>query len=107
LFHPVINAGPFFKLAIDFVECNPPSFGDHNYIIVAIGYFMKWVEAMPMFKNTATIATRFFFNHAIFLFNVPKQLIYDHGKHFEYQIWDCSHVGFLASIFVLLLSIGE
>ena len=42
---------------------------------------------MPTFNNTATTATRFFFNHVITWFGVPKQLVFDHGRHFEDETW--------------------
>jgi len=53
--HPVITSGPFCKWAIGFmVECNPPSSDGHKYIILAVNYFTKWAEAMPILKNIAT-----------------------------------------------------
>jgi hypothetical protein len=87
LLHPVITAGPFCKWGIDFMTCNPPSSNGHKYIIVAVDYFTKWVEAMPTFNNTADTATHFFFNHVISRFGVPLQLVSDHGKHFENEIF--------------------
>jgi transposase InsO family protein len=42
---------------------------------------------MPTFNNTADTATRFFFNHVISRFGVPLQLVSDHGKHFENEIF--------------------
>ena len=46
----VISVGPFTKWWIDYMTCNPVSVGGHKHIIVAVDYFMKWVEAMPTFK---------------------------------------------------------
>jgi hypothetical protein len=69
------------------MTCNPPSSNGHKYIIVAVDYLTKWVESMPTFNNTADTATRFFFNHVISLFGVPLQLVSDHGKHFENEIF--------------------
>eukprot|EP00253_Pinus_taeda_P020453 PITA_20453 len=46
---PVISVGPFSKSEIDFITCNPTSSTKHNYIIVVVDYFMKWVEALPTF----------------------------------------------------------
>jgi len=84
--HPVITSHPFCKWAIDFMECKLAYVGGHHYIIVIIDYFKKWVEAMPTFNcRTMTIA-RFFFNHVISRFGIPKQLTFNHGKHFEYEI---------------------
>jgi hypothetical protein len=77
----------FCKWGIDFMTCNPPSSNGHKYIIVAVDYFIKWAEAMPTFINTTNIAARFFFNHVISRFGVPLQLIFDHGKHFDNEIF--------------------
>ena len=54
---------------------------------MVVDYFTKLVEAMPTFNNTAATATLFFFNHVIDRFRVPKQLVSDHGLHFEDEIW--------------------
>ena len=70
--HPVVTAGPFCKWAIDFMECRPPSAGNHKYIIVAVDYFTKLAELMPTFNNMAATAALFFFNHVIARFVVPK-----------------------------------
>jgi transposase InsO family protein len=69
------------------MTCNPPSSNGHKYIVVAVDYFTKWVEAMPTFNNITDTATRFFFNHVISCFGVPLQLISNHGKHFENEIF--------------------
>jgi transposase InsO family protein len=69
------------------MTCNPPSSNGHKYIVIAVDYFTKWVEAMPTFNNTADTAARFFFNHVISCFGVPLQLVSDHGKHFENEIF--------------------
>jgi hypothetical protein len=66
---------------------NSPSSNGHKYIIVAVDYFTKWVEAMPTFNNTTDIAMHFFFNHVISGVGVPLQLVSDHGKHFENEIF--------------------
>ena len=69
------------------MECRPPSAGNHKYIIVAVDYFTKWAEAMPTFNNMVATTALFFFNHVITRFGVPKQLVSDHGRHFEDEIW--------------------
>jgi len=43
---------------------------------------------MPTFNCTAMTFAHFFFNHVISHFGVPKQLISDHGKHFEKEIFE-------------------
>jgi len=80
--HPIISVGPFAKWGIDFTTYKPPSFTGHNYIIVAVDYFIKWVEAMPTFSNDAKTSTLFVFNHIIARFGVPKSILTDQGSHF-------------------------
>jgi hypothetical protein len=48
---PVIIVGPFTKWGIEFTTCHLASAQGHRYIIVAVDYFTKWVEAMPTFNN--------------------------------------------------------
>ena len=55
---------------------------------MAVDYFTKWAEAMPTFDCKAETIVRFFFNHVISRFGDPKQLISDHGAHFQDAIWD-------------------
>jgi hypothetical protein len=81
--HPVVSIGPFAKLGIDFMTCHPHSAGGHGYIIIAIDYFTKWVEAMSTFENTGNTTTLFIFNHVIAHFCVPQAIITDHGRHFR------------------------
>jgi hypothetical protein len=87
LLHLVITADPFCKWGIDFMTCHPPYSNGNNYIVMVVDYFTKWVEDMPTFNNTTDTTTRFFFNHVITRFRVPLQLVSDHGKHFENDIF--------------------
>jgi hypothetical protein len=83
---PVITIGPFTKWGIDYTTCNPPSARGHRYIIVAVDYFTKWVEAMPTFKDDGETATLFLFNQIIARFGVPREIVTDHGSHFQNQM---------------------
>jgi hypothetical protein len=79
----VITVGPFTKWAIDYATCNPPFTRGHSYIIVAVDYFMKWVEAMPTFKDDGETTTLFLFNQIIAGFDVPREIVTDHGSQFQ------------------------
>ena len=59
MLHNVLIVGPFEKWGINFMTCHPTSIVDHNYIIVVIYYFPKWVEAMSTFSNKAETTTLF------------------------------------------------
>ncbi|XP_057418119.1 uncharacterized protein LOC130712297 [Lotus japonicus] len=47
--HSIIKSWPFRGWAIDLIgEIHPASSRQHRYIIVAVDYFTKWVEAIPL-----------------------------------------------------------
>jgi hypothetical protein len=53
-----------------------------EYILVAIDYISKWVEAMP-YKNTDARHFKKMFEEIIFpRFGIPKMVINDGGTHF-------------------------
>jgi hypothetical protein len=79
---PVITVGPFTKWAIDYTTCNPSSARGHCYTIVAIDYFTKWVKAMPTFKYDGETVALFLFDQIIARFDVPREIVTDHGSHF-------------------------
>jgi hypothetical protein len=80
---PIIIVGPFTKWGIDYATCNSPSERGHHYIIVAVEYFTKWVEAMPMFKYDGNTTTLFLFNQIIARFDVLREIVTNHGSHFQ------------------------
>jgi hypothetical protein len=82
MFH-VITVGSFTKCGIDYTTCNSPSARGHSYIILAVDYFMNWVEAMQTFKYDGETATLFLFNQIIERFDIPREIVIDHGSHFQ------------------------
>ena len=44
---------------------------------------MKWVESMPTFKDDGETITLFLFNQIIARFNVLKEIVTNHGSHFQ------------------------
>jgi len=79
---PIIIVGPLTNWGIDYTTCNPPSARGNCYIIVAVHYFRKWIEAMPMFKYDGKTTNLFLFNQIIAKFDVPIEIVTDHGSHF-------------------------
>jgi hypothetical protein len=79
----MVFIGPFAKWGIEFMTCNPHSVNGNGYIIVAMDYFTKWVEAMPRFDKTEKHATLFILNRIITRFGVPKSIVTNHGTHFH------------------------
>jgi len=83
---PVVTVGPFTKRGIDFTTCNPPSVVNHRYIIVVVDYFTKWAEAMLTYKNDSDTVALFLFNQVISRFGIPREIVTDHGSHFQNQL---------------------
>ena len=66
---------------IDYMGPFPPS-KKYEYILVAVDYVSKWVEAMPC-RNTNSMHSKKMFKEIIFLrFGVPRIVISDRGSHF-------------------------
>ena len=53
-----------------------------QYIITAIKYLTRWVEAQPMKDYTGMTATEFLFEYVLMQFGCPKILMSDRGTHF-------------------------
>ncbi|VFQ62035.1 unnamed protein product [Cuscuta campestris] len=54
-YHPVSNVIPFARFGMDIIGAFPQAQGRKKYVMVAIDYFTKWVEA----EAYATITTKF------------------------------------------------
>jgi hypothetical protein len=83
---PFIIVGPLTKWGIDYTSCNPPLARGHHYIIVVVDYFTKWVEAMPTFKYDGETAALLLFNQIIARFDIPREIVTNHGSHFQNQM---------------------
>nr|GEU57750.1 reverse transcriptase domain-containing protein [Tanacetum cinerariifolium] len=58
-----------------------PSSSNNKYILVAVDYVSKWVEAEALPTNDARAVVKFLWNF-FYRFGVPKALISDRGTHF-------------------------
>ena len=54
-----------------------------RFLIVAIDYFIKWVEAEPMKMITEAKVTSFVWKNIMTKFGVPCVIILDNGKQFD------------------------
>jgi transposase InsO family protein len=74
---------PFSTWGIDVVgEIHPAASNGHRYIMVAIDYFTKWVEATSYHTVTAAATEKFIRNNIITRYGVPYEIITDNGKNF-------------------------
>ena len=58
----------------------------HEYILVAIDYFTKWVEVAFYSMLKAKHMARFIENNIICRYGVPQEIISDNGSHFEGEV---------------------
>ncbi|GKB51398.1 putative nucleotidyltransferase, ribonuclease H, partial [Tanacetum coccineum] len=65
---------------LDFMGPFPPSNNNH-YILVAVDYVSKWVEAKALPTNDARVVVKFLKN-LFARFGIPKDFISDRGTHF-------------------------
>nr|GEW77772.1 reverse transcriptase domain-containing protein [Tanacetum cinerariifolium] len=69
-----------FELGIDFMGPFPSSKGN-KYILVAVDYLSKWVEAKALTTNDARVLVKFL-KSLFSWFGTPKAIIRDRGIHF-------------------------
>jgi hypothetical protein len=79
--NPIIVIEIFDCWGIDFMGPFPPSFG-FLYILVAVEYVSKWVEAIPCRNNDHKTVIRFLKENILSRFGIPRAIISDGGKHF-------------------------
>uniref|UniRef100_UPI001C93D139 DDE-type integrase/transposase/recombinase n=1 Tax=Modestobacter italicus (strain DSM 44449 / CECT 9708 / BC 501) TaxID=2732864 RepID=UPI001C93D139 len=75
---------PFATWGIDIIgKVTPAASNGHEYILVAIDYFTKWVEAASYKTLNAKQVARFIQNNIICRYGVPHEFISDNGQHFR------------------------
>ncbi|VFQ95569.1 unnamed protein product [Cuscuta campestris] len=80
---PISSVIPFSRWGIDLVGALPKGAGQARWIVVAIDYFTKWVEAEPLAGITGRQRIDFVGTNILCRFGVPKQIISDNGTQFE------------------------
>ena len=65
----------------------PLSFGN-LYILLAVDYVSKWVEAVATSTNDAQVVVKFLKNNIFSRFGTPRAIISDEGTHFANKIFD-------------------
>ena len=79
--HPILEVELFDLWGIDFMGPFPPSY-NNLYILMAVDYVSKWVEAIPTRTNDANVMVQFHRSHIFSRFGTPRALITDNGTHF-------------------------
>ncbi|VFQ90401.1 unnamed protein product, partial [Cuscuta campestris] len=69
---PISTVIPFARWGVDLVGALPRGTGNVRYVIVAIDYFTKWVEAAPLASITGAQCQKFLAKQVICRFGVPE-----------------------------------
>ncbi|RVX22960.1 Transposon Ty3-G Gag-Pol polyprotein [Vitis vinifera] len=67
-------------------KISPKSSSGHEFILVAIDYFTKWVEAASYARLMSSGVASFIILHIICRYRVPHELISDRGVHFRAEV---------------------
>nr|KAJ0210061.1 hypothetical protein LSAT_V11C400224140 [Lactuca sativa] len=79
--NPILVCENFDVWGIDFMSPFPISFGN-VYILLAVDYVSKWVEARATRSDDAKMIIEFLKSNVFARFGVPRALISDRGTHF-------------------------
>jgi RNase H-like domain found in reverse transcriptase/Integrase core domain/Integrase zinc binding domain len=81
--NPSLPLLPFEKWGIDYVgPVHPTSPRQNAYILLAVDYLTKWVEAKAVKTADKKTTAKFLFEYIFTRFGVPRVLISDRGTHF-------------------------
>ncbi|XP_015938645.1 uncharacterized protein LOC107464228 [Arachis duranensis] len=73
---------PFAQWGVDLLGPFPVGPGQVKYLIVAIDYYTKWIEAEPLASISSANCRKFMWRHVITRFGIPEVVISDNGTQF-------------------------
>ncbi|GAU38515.1 hypothetical protein TSUD_396320 [Trifolium subterraneum] len=78
----LISPWPFAWWGMDILGPFPTAARQVKYLIVAVDYFTKWIEAEPLAKIGASHILRFFKRNVLARFGIPQVVVTDNGTQF-------------------------
>ncbi|KAH7834736.1 hypothetical protein Vadar_019075 [Vaccinium darrowii] len=82
--HSMTSPWPFSTWGIDVIgKITPAASNGNKFILVAIDYFTKWVEAASYTTLTAVQVAHFIKQNIIYRYGVPQAFVSDNGVHFK------------------------
>ena len=85
--NPILIVELFDVWSIDFM--GPfPNFYEYLYILVAIDYISKWVEAIDCKTDDYRVMIQFLKENVFTRFGIPRAIISDGGKHFYNRFFE-------------------
>jgi hypothetical protein len=77
-----ITPDPFYHIGIDIMGPLPRTLTGKRYIVLAIDFFTKWIEAEAIEEADAQTIVKFLHSKIVCQHGVPKELISDRGTEF-------------------------
>jgi hypothetical protein len=83
------------RWGLDLLGPLSPAQGNLKYVVVAVEYFSKWVEAKPLATITSVTVQKFFWQNIVCRFGVPKAITVDNGTQFDAEAFKelCEQIG--------------
>ena len=74
---------PFAQWGLDILGPFPRATGNRQFVLVAVDYFTKWVEAEALANIQDVDVKKFVWKNIVMRFGVPDPLITDNGLQFD------------------------
>jgi hypothetical protein len=74
---------PLQRWGLDLLGPLPPAQGNLRYVVGAVEYFSKWIEAKPLATITSVTVQKFLWQNIVCRFGVPKAITVDSGTQFD------------------------
>jgi hypothetical protein len=86
---------PLQRWGLDLLGPLPPAQENWKYVVVAVEYFSKWIEAKPLATITSATVQKFFWQNIVCRFGVPKAITVDNGTQFDAEMFKafCDQIG--------------
>ena len=75
------------RVAVDVLGPLPRTSRGNRYVLVAIDYFTKWMEAYPLPDQEATTVAEALVQGMFSRFGTPSELHSDQGRNFESHVF--------------------
>ncbi|GJS36547.1 reverse transcriptase domain-containing protein [Tanacetum coccineum] len=80
---PIMSPWPFYKWGINIAGPFSEGPGKVKFLIVAIDYFTKWIEAKLVATITGNQIKKFVWENIVCRFGLPGEIISDNGRQFR------------------------
>jgi IS30 family transposase len=102
MLHPIIKPWLFRDWSLDFIsQIHPPLSKGHRFVLVAMDYFKKWTEVVPLKYMTHKEVTHHILEHIIHRFDILQTLTMDQGlsfmSHQVHEFFDSLKIKHLSS----------